>query len=97
MEQKLIVPRFANETEEAAWWFENQDLAFEEFERAGNEGRLGRGTALRLANEAEATMIALDAEDVERARSLAERNGVEFQTYVRRVMHRALLQEERRA
>lgn len=97
MEQKLIVPRFANETEEAAWWFENQDLAFDEFEQAGSEGRLGRGTAVRLANEAEATMIALDAEDLQRARSLAERSGVELQTYVRRVMHRALLLEEKSA
>jgi len=96
MDQKLAIPKFENEADEAKWWFENQDLAFEEFERAGDAGELGRGTVARLASAA-AGAIALDPEDVERARVQAERRGLEYQAYVKMVVHRALLIEEKSA
>ncbi len=28
------IPAFANETDEAKWWFENQELVADEFEKA---------------------------------------------------------------
>jgi predicted DNA binding CopG/RHH family protein len=93
MAQKLKVPKFANESEEARWWFENQDAVADEFELAEREGRLGRGTVARLANTA-ANAISLDPEDVERARAQAERRGLEYQAYVKMVVHQALLSEE---
>lgn len=31
MAQRLEVPRFADEAEEARWWFENRDLLSDEF------------------------------------------------------------------
>lgn len=49
MPQKLEVPRFANETEETLWWFENRDLVSDEFELAEKEGRLGHGRAVQRA------------------------------------------------
>jgi predicted DNA binding CopG/RHH family protein len=91
MAQRLEIPKFANESEEARWWFENQDAVADEFELAEREGRLGRGTVARLANAA-ANAISLDPEDVERAQ--AERRGLEYQAYVKMVVHQALLSEE---
>ena len=34
----LKIPKFASEAEEAKWWFENQDLIFNEFQK-GRKGR----------------------------------------------------------
>ena len=50
MGQILNVPKFADEAEEARWWFENQDLVADECELAEREGRLGHGTVARRAS-----------------------------------------------
>jgi hypothetical protein len=92
MAQKLQVPKFASEADEARWWFEHREDVADEFELAEREGRLGRGTVSRLANA-----IALDPEDVARARALAERRGLDYQAYVKMVVHQALLSEEKTA
>ena len=96
MAHRIEVPKFANESEEARWWFENQGLIDDEFELAAKEGRLGVGTAVRRAN-ATAALVALDPEDVARAKAQAERRGLEYQAYVKMVVHEALLHEEQRA
>ena len=41
----LKLPKFANEAEEADWWFNNQDLIAEEFDL--QKPKLGPGSALR--------------------------------------------------
>ena len=56
MAQKLVVPKFENESEEARWWFENQDAVDDEFDLAEREGRLGRGTTMRRAQAAAAAL-----------------------------------------
>jgi hypothetical protein len=43
-----ILPDFASETEEAKWWYENQDLVGKMFEQAARDGTLRHGT---LANK----------------------------------------------
>jgi len=97
MAHRIEVPKFANEAEEARWWFENQDVIDDEFERAAKEGRVGVGTAVRRASAAAAALVALDPEDVARAKVQAERRGLEYQAYVKMVVHEALLHEEQRA
>jgi hypothetical protein len=47
----LKVPQFATEAEEARWWFENDALVCEEFKKAAQQGRLGRGGLRRLFAE----------------------------------------------
>lgn len=94
MAQKIEIPKFATEKEEAQWWFDNREAVSDEFELAAKEGRLGVGTAVRRANAA-AALVALDPEDVARAKAQAERRGLEYQAYVKMVVHEALLHEER--
>jgi predicted DNA binding CopG/RHH family protein len=94
MEQRLVTPKFENESEEAKWWFDNRDNLLDEFEQAGKEGRLERGMVARRANAA--ALVALDPEDAARAKTQAERRGLEYQAYVKMVIHEALLHEEQR-
>jgi predicted DNA binding CopG/RHH family protein len=100
----LKIPTFATEAEEAKWWFENDDLISEEFQKAAKEGRLGRGGVRRLFAEkgipfpepakapapTPTTTIRLDPEDIAKARVLAAERGLRYQTYLKMIIHEAL-------
>ena len=101
----LKLPKWANEAEEAKWWFENQDLVAAEFEKAAKEGRLKRGGVRRLLaerglpvpppSEQQATPeILLDPEDIAKAREQAAKRGLRYQTYLKMIIHEALLKAE---
>jgi len=99
MASTLVVPKFANETEEAEWWYENRHLVEQEFLAAAAEDRLGRGTLKRRAEEAQARLqaeatIQLDAEDAQKARIAAEKRGMALQSFVKMLLHEALSKEE---
>jgi len=103
----LKIPKFATEAEEAKWWFDNDDLIFQEFEKAAKEGRLGRGGIRRLFAEkgipfpeekaklTPTTTIRLDLDDIAKARVQAAKRGLRYQTYLKMIIHEALLKEER--
>ncbi len=88
----MKIPKFANETEEADWWFEHRDLVSEEFQKAEKEGRLGRGTVARLAGLTPAT-VRLDQADTEKAQKAAQKLGLEYRTYLEHLIHEALEKE----
>jgi hypothetical protein len=102
------LPKFANEDEEAKWWFENQELIADEFEKAAKEGRLKRGGVRRLFAERgipfpepqpqplPTTTIRLDPEDIAKARILAAERGLRYQTYLKMIIHEALLKAEKK-
>lgn len=93
MEQHQVTPpKFANETEEAQWWFEHQDTLLDEFEQAAKAGTLGRGRALSRAQAADA-IVQLDAEDATKAQAVAARKGMSYQAYVKMLVHEALEKE----
>lgn len=102
---RLVVPDFATEAEEAKWWFENQDLVDQEFERAAKEGRLKSGGIRRLLAERglpvpppsqplPTTTIRLDPDDISKAREQAAKRGLRYQTYLKMIIHEALLAAE---
>lgn len=94
--EKPKVPKFENESEEAAWWFNNQDHVLSLFERAAAEGRLGHGTAMRQMAErqaAKSTTIRLDPADLSLAKAQAEKKGLRYQTYLKMLIHEALGKE----
>ena len=100
------LPKFANEDEEAKWWFENQELIADEFEKAAEEGRLKRGGIRRLFAEkgipfpetkaipTPTTTIRLDPDDIAKARVQAAARGLRYQTYLKMIIHEALLKAE---
>jgi hypothetical protein len=100
----LKIPKFATEAEEAKWWHENEDVIFKEFQKAAKEGRLGRGGARRLFAErgipfpepkpTPTTTIRLDPDDIAKARLQAAERGLRYQTYLKMIIHTALLKTE---
>ncbi len=97
-------PRFETEAQEAEWWAKNQDFIADRFEQAKAAGKLGRGTVARLAREranrlgpSPTITIRLAEDDLARARSLAARRGLRYQTYLKMLIHQALDSEEKRA
>ncbi len=92
MPESRTFPDFKSEAEEAAWWDAHEDESMKAFEDAAAEGRLGRGTTARKAG-LPTTTIRLDPVDIQLAREQAEKRGLKYQTYLKMVIHEALLKE----
>lgn len=98
------LPKFANEDEEAKWWYENRELISDEFQKAAKEGRLKTGGIRRLFAEkgilfkepklTPTTTIRLDPDDIALARKQAETRGLRYQTYLKMIIHEALRRAE---
>jgi hypothetical protein len=92
MNDRLEVPKFASEEEEANWWFENRAKLEEEFLEAARTGRLRSGsTALRRAREAaNGLTIHLSYSDLAAVRHLAAQRGQSEDACAASIVHRAL-------
>jgi len=90
--EKRVLPDFKSEAEEAKWWFDNQDELLRDFQQAATEGRLGRGTPPQLG-ALPTTTIRLDPSDIQLARQQAEKKGLKYQTYLKMLIHEALVKE----
>ena len=92
MNDRLEVPKFASEEDEANWWFENRGKLEEEFLEAARTGRLRSGsTALRRAREAaNALTIHLSDSDLAAIRHLAAQRGQDEDACAASILHRAL-------
>jgi len=88
----LETPEFRSEKEEAVWWAQNQSLVLQEFKKAAADGTLRRGAAVRRG-QTPTTTIRLDLNDIELAKRQAEERGLRYQTYLKMLIHQALLQE----
>jgi predicted DNA binding CopG/RHH family protein len=94
MPENRTLPDFKSEAEEADWWDTHEDESMKSFEDAAAEGRLGRGTVARKAG-LPTTTIRLDPVDIELARKQAEKRGLKYQTYLKMVIHEALMKESK--
>jgi len=88
------IPKFENEADEANWAYEHREELAAEFLRAAQEGRVREGT-LKQRGITPPTTIRLAPEDISRARALAERKGLRYQTYLKMLIHEALEREEK--
>lgn len=95
MASKIKVPKFKDESEEAKWWDSRGKNLTRAFQKAAKEGALGRGTAKRKG-ATPTTTIRLDQEDIARARNLAERKGLRYQTYLKMLLRESLRKEEKK-
>jgi predicted DNA binding CopG/RHH family protein len=93
------VPRFESEAAEALWWDENKRMIEVDLLQAMRDGTAQRGTAQRLVKESRESKnitIRMPLRDIERARLLAEKKGIGYQTYMKMLLHEALEKEENR-
>jgi predicted DNA binding CopG/RHH family protein len=94
--EPLKIPKFENEADEADWVYVNREGLSATFLQAAQEGRVRQGT-LQQRGVTPATTIRLAPEDISRARALAERRGLRYQTYLKMLIHEALEREEKMA
>ncbi len=85
------LPAFANEAQEADWWFENREKHAEEFIQAATDGKVTRGGVARRLMEAKAAAtVSLPASDALTASLIAEQRGVGVQAYLIELIHTSL-------
>jgi predicted DNA binding CopG/RHH family protein len=78
-------PEFRSEAEEAEWWDRNRDLIADLLLKHGRRG------AVPTKN----VSVRLPVTDIERARKLADKRGVGYQTLIKTLLHEALKKESR--
>jgi hypothetical protein len=106
MNKKPIdIPKFANEGEEADWWASRQGREFVKRKSAGplggplRKGSVPKGSRLvGQLNRTASVQIALrlPEPDVTKAREIATRKGIGYQTLLKMLVHEGLRREARR-
>jgi len=99
--KKIQIPRFQSEAAEAKWWDEHREETaqwMEQAVRAGQTTTLGEvlERARKRAGATPTVSIRIDSEDVSRARTLAAKRGLRYQTYLKMLLHEALDREQQR-
>jgi predicted DNA binding CopG/RHH family protein len=99
MVKTIEIPKFANEEEEANWWASREGRAFLK-QKAATPKKSAKGSRLvTQLNKTPSVQIALrlPEPDVEKARELAQRKGIGYQTLLKMLVHEGLQREARRA
>ena len=94
--KKRKIPAFANEAEEAKWWASDEGRTFLK-ERSGDAPAGGRSRLVVKRAGAKSVQIALrlSPADLSKAREIAERKGIRYQTLLKMVVHEGLRRAER--
>ena len=90
------IPRFAREEEEASWWDAHPEVLTGRFRTAKQQGKLRRLSQTSLPGASETVTIRIAPEELTRARTLAAKRGLRYQTYLKMLLHEALDAEERK-
>lgn len=91
---KVAMPEFQSEAEEAQWWSDHQDEIADEFLDSNSSRDPERGATAR---EASAVGILIPYEDAALAMEYAQRKGIAFEEFATRIFHEALQEEVRKA
>jgi predicted DNA binding CopG/RHH family protein len=100
MKKTIQPPTFADEGEEASWWASRQGRAFLKQKSAEPQEKVAKGSRLvGQLNSVASVQIALrlPGPDVKKARELATRKGIGYQTLLKMLVHEGLRREARRA
>lgn len=92
----LDLPNFSSEAEEARWWDTHQHEVDDFIARAHKAGAVTRGVLLKQwAAASTQTTIRLPNADIARAKTIAARRGLKYQTYMKMLIHEGLNREEK--
>ncbi|MDP8982667.1 MAG: BrnA antitoxin family protein [Acidobacteriota bacterium] len=98
----IAIPKFVNEAQEADWWASREGREYVKQKAAitGKKGKEPRGSRLvGQLNKVASVQIALrlPEPDIAKARELATRKGIGYQTLLKMLVHEGLRREARRA
>ena len=102
---RIAVPKFATEAEEAEWWYKNRHVHDKVFHQAVKSGRAQILTKEKLLERIEASKkkaapvvaLRIPEADLALARKQAERKGLPYQTYMKSILHETLVDREQEA
>jgi predicted DNA binding CopG/RHH family protein len=97
--ERIVAPKFKTEAEEAQWWYDSREKVEDALINAMDTGTIRHGAAQRLTSEARASRnvtIRIAEADLDLARKQAEEKGLPYQTYIKSVLHEALVKRGRR-
>jgi predicted DNA binding CopG/RHH family protein len=92
-------PKFKNEDEEAKWWASPKGRDFLKRQSPAPASKSQKGSPLvAKLNRAGSVQIALrlPAPDIAKAREIADRKGIGYQTLLKMLVHEGLRRESRR-
>ena len=95
----IELPKFRNEDEEADWWASREGREFLKQKSASTQRKPMKGSRLvaRLNRPASVQIaLRLPEPDLEKARELATRKGIGYQTLLKMLVHEGLRREARR-
>jgi predicted DNA binding CopG/RHH family protein len=97
--QSTKMPKFLNEDQEAKWWASANGRAFLKRQSAAGTPKHLKGSPL-ITNLSRASSVQialrLPAPDLAKAREIAGRKGIGYQTLLKMLVHEGLRRESRR-
>jgi predicted DNA binding CopG/RHH family protein len=98
--KKLVIPSFLSESAEAAWWEKHRAAVEADLRAAMRERKTVSLEEImaqsRRKKELLPVTIRLAIEDIAAARQLADSKGIGYQTYIKLLLHDALVKETAR-
>ncbi len=88
--KKMVIPKFSSEGDEAAWWDAHRSEIEVEIRRRMKQRKPLTLSNLLRAKPTQPITLRIPREDLERARRLAARKGVGYQTYIKMLLREAL-------
>jgi predicted DNA binding CopG/RHH family protein len=88
-----IIPKFANEAEEAAWWDSHRSDVEAEIRRRVQRKPLTLAGLLKKEQPSQPITLRIAKEDLETARRLAAERGLGYQTYIKMLLRGALSEQ----
>lgn len=92
------IPKFKNEDEEAKWWASAKGREFLKRQSAAQTSKKKGSPLVTNLNRSSSVQIALrlPAPDLAKAREIAGRKGIGYQTLLKMLVHEGLNRESRR-
>jgi predicted DNA binding CopG/RHH family protein len=85
-----VIPKFSSEAEEATWWDAHRSDVEAEIRRRIRHKPLTLDSLVTRPQPSQPITLRIAKEDLETARSLAARQGLGYQTYIKMLLRRAL-------
>src|SRR5580693_7899589 len=104
MQEQLVAPAFATETEEAEWLYKNRNIHGKQLLAAVKNGeaqvltkeKLRQRIAASKKTPAPVVALRIPEADLALARKQAEQKGLPYQTYIKSLLHETLTEREKR-